>query len=196
MSSIHPSRHFVSEAFTIVELLVVIVVVATLAAISVVAYKGVQVRTRDAIRTSTVRQLQKSLELYRQTHDRYPPHIGIGTNALPGFIGIWGTGYSYSVATDDSWMKNLVSDGMTTQVPKDPVNDSTHYIAYWSSSTTGYGKCTTPFYVLTVVGYESGPSIPDDSRTLTCTWGGSTANWTTSSNVAVFSNIMTPPDPI
>lgn len=184
------------RGFTIVELLIVIVVIGVLAAITIVAYNGIQTRARDSSRTSAVRQIQKSIELYKQTNGRYPPQVAIGTNAPAGFSGIWGTGYSYSVATDDSWMKNLVTSGVTSRVPLDPVNDNTHYIVYWSSTTAGLGKCTSePFYVLAVVGYDSSSNIPTDSRTLTCTWGATTANWTTSSTRAVFSNIVTPPDP-
>lgn len=185
------------RGFTIVELLIVIVVVGILAAITIVAYNGIQARARDSSRTSAVRQIQKSLELYRQVNNRYPPQVPIGTNVPAGFgTGIWGTGYSYSVATDDSWMRNLITSGIVSRAPLDPVNDNTHYIAYWSSGTTGLGKCTSePFYVLAVIGYDSSSNIPSDSRTLTCTWGGTTANWTTSSTRAVFSNIVTPPDP-
>ncbi|MCA9336117.1 prepilin-type N-terminal cleavage/methylation domain-containing protein, partial [Candidatus Saccharibacteria bacterium] len=38
--------------FTIVELLIVIVVIAILAAITIVAYNGIQQRSRDSIRKS------------------------------------------------------------------------------------------------------------------------------------------------
>ncbi len=183
------------RGFTIVELLIVIVIIGILAAITIVAYNGIQTRARDSSRTSAVRQIQKSIELYKQTNGRYPPQVAIGTNIPVGFSGIWGTGYSYSVATDDSWMKNLITSGLVPSAPLDPVNDNTHYIVYWSSATTGLGKCTEPFYVLGVIGYDSTGNIPSDSRTLTCTWGGTTANWTTSSTRAVFSNITTPPDP-
>ncbi len=183
------------RGFTIVELLIVIVIIGILAAITIVAYNGIQTRARDSSRTSAVRQIQKSIELYKQTNGRYPPQVAIGTNIPVGFSGIWGTGYSYSVATDDSWMKNLITSGLVPSAPLDPVNDNTHYIVYWSSATTGLGKCTEPFYVLGVIGYDSTGNIPSDSRTLTCTWGGTTANWATSSTRAVFSNIVTPPDP-
>lgn len=185
------SRH----GFTIVELLIVIVIIAILAAITIVAFRGVQSRARDSSRTSAVRQIQKSLELYRQQYGRYPAHVGAGTNVPGGFVGVWGTSYSYSVATDDSWLRNLTNEGTVKTAPLDPTNDNTHYFAYWSSGLTGLGKCTEPFYVLTVVGFETTANIPSDSAQLTCTWGATTANWTTSSTRAVFSNITTPPDP-
>jgi general secretion pathway protein G len=56
--------HYTSRGFTIVELLIVIVVIAILAAISIVAYNGVQQRSRDTIRKSDLAQIKKSLLLY------------------------------------------------------------------------------------------------------------------------------------
>ena len=50
--------------FTIVELLIVIVVIAILAAISIVAYNGIQQRSRDNIRKQDLSQLSKALQLY------------------------------------------------------------------------------------------------------------------------------------
>ncbi len=50
--------------FTIVELLIVIVVIAILATISIVAYNGIQQRARDEIRKSDLSQIAKQLKLY------------------------------------------------------------------------------------------------------------------------------------
>ena len=54
--------------FTIVELLVVIVVVGILAAISVVAYTGIQERARDAQRSQDMAAIKKALLMYNATH--------------------------------------------------------------------------------------------------------------------------------
>lgn len=51
--------------FTIVELLIVIVVVAILATISIVAYNGIQARARDTMRTDGIAKIERALELYR-----------------------------------------------------------------------------------------------------------------------------------
>ncbi len=58
------SRQYVL-GFTIVELLIVIVVIAILAAISVVAYNGVQNRARDSSRQSDISALAKAFSLYK-----------------------------------------------------------------------------------------------------------------------------------
>ncbi len=54
----------VTRGFTIVELLIVIVVIATLASISVVAYNGIQQRARDSKRVSDINQIAKGLQLW------------------------------------------------------------------------------------------------------------------------------------
>ena len=50
-----------SQGFTIVELLIVIVVIAILASITVAVYTGIQGRTRDSRRLVDARQIEKSL---------------------------------------------------------------------------------------------------------------------------------------
>jgi len=52
------------RGFTIVELLIVIVVIGILAAITIVAYNGIQARARDNIRINDLSEIAKSLQLY------------------------------------------------------------------------------------------------------------------------------------
>ena len=173
--------------FTIVELLIVIVVIAILAAISIVAYSGVQARARDGSTLQSVRSIQKALELYKIDNSVYPP-----TNVTAGSA--WGSctlgsGYSYSIATNDSWMKALVDGGYLKSVPVHSVNDCTHYIRYLHPSATSYG-CTSlssGYYVLEVIGVE-GVITPSDSATrLSCPegvtqWPVNSTKWTFSKN--------------
>jgi prepilin-type N-terminal cleavage/methylation domain-containing protein len=70
--------------FTIVELLIVIVVIAILAAISVVAYTGITERADTTRRVSAAREWYKRIQTYIATNNTYPPgalnnHACLGT---------------------------------------------------------------------------------------------------------------------
>lgn len=60
------------RGFTIVELLIVIVVIAILAAISFVAYNGIQVRSQISSINSTLQQINKAINAYHAVHGAYP----------------------------------------------------------------------------------------------------------------------------
>ena len=71
------------SGFTIVELLIVIVVIGILAAITVVAYRGIQSRAQSAAALSVVDSYQKVLEMYKATNGYYPlPSVGGGYACL------------------------------------------------------------------------------------------------------------------
>lgn len=123
------------RGFTVVELLVVIVVVAILATVTVVAYNGVQARARDGVRISTVNKLAKALEMYYLDNGHYP--------ALQDGSGIEGGCGSQT----ENWgwcdrMKSL-SDAVAPYMSIDPVS--------LSSATTG----TTYYYYYSSGGNDS-----------------------------------------
>ena len=60
------------HGFTIVELLIVIVVIAILAAITVVAYNGIQQRATNAAITAAASQSIKAIQAYIAANDAYP----------------------------------------------------------------------------------------------------------------------------
>src|SRR5690606_32457113 len=64
------------SGFTIVELLIVIVVIAILAAISVVAYTGIQQRANNTLRITAAKEWVKSIEAYLAVHNAYPATLG------------------------------------------------------------------------------------------------------------------------
>jgi len=64
------------SGFTIVELLIVVVVIAILAAITIVAYNGIQNRAKQSAAQSTVSQANRKVLLYAtQNADQYPPDL-------------------------------------------------------------------------------------------------------------------------
>lgn len=68
------------NGFTIVELLIVIVVIAILAAITVVAYNGIQERAWNSRAVANANTMQKVLMAYQSEHGRYPDYSGIAGN--------------------------------------------------------------------------------------------------------------------
>ena len=68
-----------TKGFTLVELLIVIVVIAILAAISIVAYNGVTQKARDDERVATARNLVNAAAAYNSEHDKWPAHSDLTT---------------------------------------------------------------------------------------------------------------------
>jgi len=72
----HLSRGQKQPGFTIVELLIVIVVIGILAAITIVAFNGVQDKAKFAQKRSDVAALQKYVEMYKAENGTYPSTSG------------------------------------------------------------------------------------------------------------------------
>ena len=66
------SKTQAQKGFTIVELLIVVVVIAILAAITIVSYNGITNRANASAAKSTAATLQKKAELYQSENGRYP----------------------------------------------------------------------------------------------------------------------------
>lgn len=75
-----------SRGFTIVELLIVVIVIAVLAAISVAAYNGIQERARFSSYRSDITAINKAVLLYNSVNGRYPGNVTTGcwTNTPSG----------------------------------------------------------------------------------------------------------------
>lgn len=80
-----------TRGFTIVELLIVIVVVGILAAITVVAFNGVQQRAANAQTTQALNSWVKALSLYKADNGKWPT----GWQCL-------GQGYQYGLSGTDT----------------------------------------------------------------------------------------------
>ncbi len=160
------------RGFTIVELLIVIVVIAVLAAITVTAFRGIQGRARDSKRAADAKSIVKSLEAHRAVNGIFPqetPTSGAGS-------------YEQSTDTAGTFMEYLKGTYFS-ETPVDPINDASHYYRYYVyplSSLTSYG-CSTDkgeLMVFYAVGFETG-NAPKGDGPLVCTgrtWGGSNSS--------------------
>lgn len=103
------------RGFTIVELLIVIVVIAVLAAISVVAYNGMQQRARDAKRAQDFATIKKSLLAYEAQYGGMPRTHGTGTYAATSYGG-------WDASVSSTWLAFLRDEFGAGAAPVDPEN--------------------------------------------------------------------------
>ena len=139
-----------SSGFTIVELLIVVVVIAILAAITVVAYTGVTSRAHDAAIRSDLRNMASQFEQYYATEGVYPTSVSVLAGTPP--IKVTKTAYSLSGTNGRNLGICVVSGaGLAQRFVFAALSKSGDAIAYSSSSglyeptsfpTTGAQVCS------------------------------------------------------
>lgn len=82
----------VARGFTIIELLVVIVIIAILASVTIVTYSGVQARAEKVRTVSAVRSYEQALQLYKISENHYP--LADYYNPIDPYSACLGTGYT------------------------------------------------------------------------------------------------------
>ena len=70
------------RGFTIVELLIVVVVIAILAAITVVSYTGISQRAKTSRSLSTTEQVRSKVAVWNSLLNSYPDLAQLRTNSL------------------------------------------------------------------------------------------------------------------
>jgi prepilin-type N-terminal cleavage/methylation domain-containing protein len=111
-----------TSGFTIVELLIVIVVIGILAAITIVAYNGIQSRSNSAKVQQDLKSMQKLVELYKAENGSYPSSGGA---------------WSYSSSSPDGFIPSVVPT-FASSLPRftaDSVVNSGHCYVYNSNGT-------------------------------------------------------------
>lgn len=149
------------RGFTIVELLIVIVVIGILAAITIVAFNGIQNRANDTAVQSDLRSLKAKLEAYKVLNgDGYPDGSTI-TNATQGFKATAG---AYAVAPADSHNLIYCFDAANNQVFAVLSKSKSGNLYYTSESSgvstlpvswSGGGTCNTLSYTNNWRGYAA-----------------------------------------
>lgn len=133
------------KGFTIVELLIVIVVIGILAAITIVAYTGIQQRARVATLQSDLEQAAKQLETYKfgtSVSEQYPADLT--TAALKATSG---TTYVYQVnnSSPPSYCLTATAGGTSYRITN---TNTVPSLGTCSGVLTGGGTCPDNFIVV------------------------------------------------
>jgi len=126
----HMTPHSKFRGFTIVELLIVVVVIAILAAITIVAYTGIQQRARVATVSSDLESAAKQLAMDQVTTNAYPATVALA-NSGAGLKASPGTTYQYAV--------NNTSSPQTFCITA--TNDTTSYFISSTNNVPTTGAC-------------------------------------------------------
>jgi prepilin-type N-terminal cleavage/methylation domain-containing protein len=121
------------RAFTFVEILVAVSIIATLAAAALSTYTNAQRKSRDARRQADLEAVRSALELSRADN------ISTG---YPNATGTDGTNAKYSNLCCDAGEPLI---GYISAMPQDPRNSATYQYTYSRTSGTTYQLCATDF---------------------------------------------------
>lgn len=121
-----------TSGFTIVELLIVIVIIAILAAITIVAYNGIQERSYDTRMASDMSNAARHIKIYQVDNDRYP-------SSNPS---VTGARFSFSPVVNNVLLcaSNANQDAGFSIVARDPKRPSVWY--HYDSTTNQTNKYT------------------------------------------------------
>jgi len=140
------------SGFTVVELLIIITVIGILAAISVVAYNGIQKSSRNATRLAELKGWQKTFQTYKSRNGTYPDVTAtdycLGSDFPVGYNGekrcrnytLSNASISYKESDNAAFMTALGSVGLPAVTGgKIPVADLVGpYVDYWGKDWGGY----------------------------------------------------------
>ena len=100
------------KGFTLIEILVVITIAATLLVAGIVSYQSIQKRARDAKRKSDIEQVRSALEMYKADNGYYPEIYGGGVSTFTNIAALSTT---------------LVDTGYLSSIPQDPKYNAVSY---------------------------------------------------------------------
>ncbi len=129
------------SGFTIVELLIVIVVIAILAAITIVAYNGIQNRAKSSASQSLAANVAKKIEAYNTIGGVYPATVAdfTGNVAPAGYTGSMAEAKldnaSSVVATNPMTASASTNGTIVSYIPCTTASRG-GYVVYWDFSNS------------------------------------------------------------
>lgn len=132
--------HLREKGFTIVELLIVVAVIAILAAITVVAYNGVQDRGNYSKARADLKHIDDAIQVYKAQTGKYPMSYGATATPSPPAPAFE---YQYSAGANrnypgDTYQANFISNASNPEpfVPNylDKMPVGLHKSGFWAYS--------------------------------------------------------------
>ena len=132
------------RAFTLIELVVVISILAILSGVLVPRVSNHLKAARDARRLSDIKAVRSAVEQYYLDHGSYPT-----ANANSSYGG-------WDVSSDGDFIRALRDSGYLDEDAVDPINDGTFHYRYYVYAKNSYGcQGAGEFYVLGIRNFES-----------------------------------------
>lgn len=154
-----------TSGFTIVELLIVVVVIAILAAISVVAYTGIQNRANDSAIQSDLRNIGQKVLEYQATEGKLPSYANFPSMQL----NVSKNSYGHHFATGAGYNLAYCLDASAKAFAFVAASKSGNvYVFNGSSTKQGVG----PLVTIATTCSNNGQSTPDSS-----TWFYKNGSW-------------------
>jgi prepilin-type N-terminal cleavage/methylation domain-containing protein len=133
-------RRSLEKGFTLIELLVVISIIALLSSVVLSSLNSARVKARDATRKLDLRQLETALEFLYDKHSAYTQPENMCSDTSYGGLGACGAAGGTGDWDANSDMRDLITEGFMSSLPKDPRNDATYRYTYepWNAGESGY----------------------------------------------------------
>ncbi len=137
-------KHWRNKGFTLIELMIVVVIIAILAAMAIPRFMRTSVKTKQTEARLILKQIYTMERAYRQEKDSYYPGDGSTIVAQPGgafaalYVEIMTPAYySYSISGDASSFSATAGSKSATGLDGDPTLD------VWTIDQTGNLTCVT-----------------------------------------------------
>jgi len=113
------------SAFTLIELLVVVAIIGILSTVVISSLNSARSKARDTLRKADMQNIYKMLVAYHIEYGGIPVTYNASRNPH-GYsdANYGGWDYSSQPAASPTFMNFLVTSGITSKVPVDPINDS------------------------------------------------------------------------